>query len=95
MKYLKSFNESLNTNSWLDEEFSSPEEIAKIIDAYFREHEFTNLMTSMQELLETCHPHRDELEYSDIFRYGDILLSVTNLIENSGEPWWSVKFERF
>jgi len=95
MKYLKSFNESLNTDSWLDKEFSSPEEIARIIDAYFNDHEFTNLMSNIQDLLETCHPHRDELEYSDIFRYADILLSVSNLIENSREPWWSEKFERF
>lgn len=95
MKYLKSFNESLNTDSWLDKEFSSPGEIAIIIDAYFNDHEFTNLMSNIQDLLETCHPHRDELEYSDIFRYADILLSVSNLIENSREPWWSEKFERF
>lgn len=95
MKYLKSFNESLNTNSWLDKEFSSPEEIAKLIDSYFRDYDFTNLMSNMEELLAHVHPENDFVMNDELSRYDDILLSVTNLIEHSNEPWYSAKFERF
>lgn len=95
MKYLKSFNESLNTNSWLDKEFSSVEEIAKLIDSYFRDYDFTNLMSNMEELLANVHPENDFVMNDELSRYDDILLSVTNLIEHSNEPWYSAKFERF
>jgi hypothetical protein len=93
MKYLKSFNESLNTNSWLDKEFSSPEEIAKLIDSYFRDYDFTNLMSNMEELLANVHPDNDFLE--ELMRYDDILLSVTNLIEHSKEPAYARDFDIF
>jgi hypothetical protein len=100
MKYLKLFNESLDTNSWLDKDFSSPEEIAKLIDSYFRDHDYSNLMQNMHDLLIQTHPNDDYAWAADelpdeLMRYDDILLVVNTLIENSKEPWWSVKFERF
>ena len=70
MKYLKSFNESLNTNSWLDKEFSSPEEIAKLIDSYFRDYDYSNLMQNMEELLSNVNPDGD---FFDLTRYANIL----------------------
>ena len=94
MKYLKSFNESLNTNSWLDKEFSSTEEIAKLIDSYFRDHDYSNLMQNMDDVLIQTHPDPD-YPGEEIMRYNDILLAVSALIEHSVEPWYSVKFERF
>jgi hypothetical protein len=97
MKYLKSFNESLDTNSWLDEDFSSPEEIAKLIDSYFRDHDYSNLMQNMDDLLIQTHPNNDYVDElpDELMRYDEILLVVNTLIEHSKEPWWSVKFERF
>ena len=92
MKYLKSFNESLNTNSWLDKEFSSPEEIAKLIDSYFRDHDYSNLMQNMEELLSNVNPDGD---FFDLTRYANILVSVNTLIQRKNEPWYSVKFEIF
>jgi hypothetical protein len=97
MKYLKSFNESVDTNSWLDEYFSSPEEIAKLIDSYFRDHDYSNLMQNMDDLLIQTHPNNDYVyrDTDELMRYDEILLVVNTLIEHSKEPWWSVKFERF
>jgi len=92
MKYLKSFNESLNTNSWLDKEFSSPEEISKLIDSYFRDHDYSNLMQNMEELLSYVNPDGD---FFDLMRYANILVSVNTLIQRKNEPWYSVKFEIF
>ena len=91
MKYLKSFNESLNTNSWLDKDFSSPEEIAKLIDSYLQEHGFSDLMSNIEELLVSIHPDPPD----ELMRYNDILLVVNTVIENSKEYWFSSKFERF
>jgi hypothetical protein len=78
MKYLKLFNESLDTNSWLDKDFSSPEEIAKLIDSYFRDHDYSNLMQNMDDLLIQTHPNDDYAWASDelldeLMRYDDIL----------------------
>jgi hypothetical protein len=56
MKYLRPYNESLKTNSWLDKDFSSVEEIAKLIDSYFKEHVDSDLMYDMNGILEECHP---------------------------------------
>ncbi len=93
MKYIKLFNESINTNSWIDEEFSSPEEVAKLIDSYFRDHEFTNLMSNMEELLSNVHPSYELVD--QLMKYDDILTSVNTLIENYDEPWYLVQFEHF
>ena len=94
MKYLKSFNESLNTNSWLDKEFSSPEEISKLIDSYFRDHDYSNLMQNMDDLLANLHPD-DDFFSEELLGYNDILLSVSNLIEHSKEPAYARNFDRF
>ena len=93
MKYLKSFNESLSTNSWLDEDFKSSVEIAKLIDSYFRDHDFSNVMSNMEDLLANVHPEYGS--FDQLMRYDDILLSVNTLINNYNNPWYSVKFERF
>jgi len=79
MKYLKSFNESLNTDSWLDREFSSTEEIAKLIDSYFRDHDYSKLMQNMQEFLVSINPNPPD----ELLSYNHILSVVNTLIKNS------------
>ena len=93
MKYLKLFNESIKTDSWLDEEFSSPEEIAKLIDSYFRDHDYTDTMTSICDILVSVND--DIGDYDEFLRYDDILSSIIILVSNCKNPWYSTKFERF
>jgi hypothetical protein len=57
-------------------------------------------MQNMHDLLIQTHTNDDYAWAADelpdeLMRYDDILLVVNTLIENSKEPWWSVKFERF
>ncbi len=94
MRYLKLFNESIRTESWIDKDYNSAEEIAKIIDDYFRESEYTDIKNNMDDLLTSVHPDGD-YQQGDLMEYDDILSSVCELIENYNEDWYKSKFVIF
>jgi len=93
MKYLKLFNESIRTESWIDNDYNSAEEIAKSIDNFFKEFEYSDLKGRMEDLLVVVHPDNHQL--GDDMKYDDILSSVCELIENYDEDWYKSKFEEF
>ena len=60
MRHLKSFNESLKTNTWLDGEFSSQEEIVQMIWSYLNQHRDQNISTyNLEEFLADWIPDFD------------------------------------
>jgi hypothetical protein len=85
MNYLKLFDdislfESLNTNSWIDDDFSSIEEISKLIELYYSDHEYSNLMSRMDDILSSA----SDIDFfaDELMRYTDILSAVGVIVSS-------------